>query len=182
MVNERSTKVASKLMSQKSSSSQGRRLKLRASPIFQSSLVVIPALHHLAMSGKTERHTGFLLPVMGQMAVSAPVQVDSFYRQAVALAFGVRSIAGLESILLTGLNNALVANDRDGALAGLSALKYLPSQSRSRTRPVVLVDVTSSLITVLSMAEFEVARSRLVHQAAGSLFGIGIGVSVRSLG
>jgi hypothetical protein len=119
---------------------------------------------------------------MAHMAVSRGAQADAYYRQAVATSFGVRSIAGLESILLTGLNNAFVANDRDGALAGLSALACLPAKSRSTRRPVVFVDMSSSLITILTTDEFELARTRLLRQSANSLFLKGIGTSVRSLG
>jgi len=80
-------------------------------PTFQSAPIVLAALHSLAKKEQQRRHVELLTNCMGHLLVMSDAQILRLYDQALALAWGARSISGLESFVLTGMQTAACAGD-----------------------------------------------------------------------
>src|SRR5678810_422359 len=79
----------------------------RVSPLFQPAPLVLAALQHSAKSGQIERHKSLLVPCMGTLLVADVQTAQKVYRDALSMAWGARSLDGLESIVLSGMQTAL---------------------------------------------------------------------------
>src|SRR6266436_1092375 len=142
---------------------QARRSGRRGAPIFQAAPIVLSALQNLAPPGAHDRHLKFLLPCIGHMAAGSDALVQSIYAQALSLAWGAKSVEGLESVLLTGLQNAIRCHDATGLELGKTTLRAFSSRIRSNNRPVFFFDRASSMLTVLTAREYQHAVDIIIR-------------------
>ena len=151
----------------------------RIIPVFQSSQIVLGALHHLARNGSYERHRNLLLSCMAHIAASSHDVVQQIYGQALSIAWGSGNSEGLESVLLTGMQNAFLLRDIRGVELGRTALQLFTTRERPAARPIFFYDRSTSMITVLSPAEYRQARLEILKTPNATVSAIGIGNALR---
>jgi len=141
---------------------------------------VLSGLHHLAKVGDEQKHRKLLVNCVGHLAVAPSSHVREVYRQAISIAWGAKSLDGLESILLIGIQGALAENDRFDIDLALSTLAAFATIERPRSRPIVFLDRDTSMLTVLSPDEYVHARKAILATRRSALLAWGIGSAVRS--
>jgi hypothetical protein len=152
----------------------------RVAPTFQAAPIVLAGLHNLAKKGRYSRHITVLANCMGHVMVMPDAQVLALYDQALAIAFSASSLEGLESIVLTGMQAAAASSDAMRFELGRSALQAFPPNEKPLSRPILFLDRSAALLTVLSVAEYENARRSILRTRNTFAFERGIGDRVRS--
>jgi hypothetical protein len=149
-------------------------------PFFQSSPIVLSALQHLAITGSSERHTSFLTSVMGHIVAVLPAS-NELFKQAVALCYSSGCLDGMESIILTGMNDAILSGNYHDVLLGKNLFKALGPKRRQSGRPVIFYDRKSSMITYLTLRAFMDVQKIVSATLIEKLMLHGLGAQVRDL-
>ena len=162
-----------------SEKSKRRRVTRRAAPLFQSATIVVAGLQRRAQKGDVARYRKLLFSSMGHLLVAPPTFIGSIYQRALSAAWASRSVNGLESLILLGMQNSFMSRDQRGFDLGRTTLRAFPPSSEGPERPVLFMDRSTSMLTVLSREEYAQARKDILTAPRKTLLSYGIAGTVR---